>query len=173
MSPPVTRRLTPPIISVSSSPCVHRDTVLKRLAAVSQREQGATEEDIEELSWHSAGKRAKEAPMTFPACQEGVNPNGGGQTLDSMVTECLINAAMCPVPRTSATSGPFLRVWKRGRGQQEERGASGPPLCHCICPERGWSPCRGLRQMTLVSHEVMGDSRLVSNDGCVEGETIS
>jgi len=44
-----------------------------------------------------------------------------------MVTECVINAAMCPVPRTFSTSGPVLRLWKRGRGQREERGASGPP----------------------------------------------
>lgn len=112
-------------------------------------------------------------PITFPACQEGVNPRGGGQTLGSMVTECVINAAMCPVPRTFSTSGPFLRVWKRRRGQQEKRGASGPPLCHCICPERGYSLHQGLRRMTLVSHEVMGDNRLVSDDGCVEGEGIS
>lgn len=31
----------------------------------------------------------------------------------------------------------------------------------------------GLGPMTLVSHEVMGDNRLVSNDGCVEGECNS
>lgn len=32
----------------------------------------------------------------------------GGQTLGSMVTECVINAAMCPVPRTFSTpQDPF------------------------------------------------------------------
>lgn len=131
------------------------------------------EEDIEELSWLTAGKRATEAPLLSLLVRKELTPWGGGQTLGSMVTECVINAAMCPVPRTFSTSGPFLRVWKRERGQQEERGASGPPLCHCICPERGYSLCWGLRRMTLVSHEVIGDNRLVSDDGCVEGEGIS
>ncbi len=126
-----------------------------------------------ELSWLTAGKRATEAPLLSLLVRKELTPGGGGQTLGSMVTECVINAAMCPVPRTFSTSGPFLRLWKRGRGQQEERGASGPPLCHCICPERGYSLRRGLGRMTLVSHEVMGDNRLVSDDGCVEGEGIS
>lgn len=156
------------------------DAALEHLAAVSQREwgcgrgrRGAVLADC----WQTSHR----GPITFSACQEGVNPRrrrggvrrGGGQTLGSMVTECVINAAMCPVPRTFSTSGPFLRLWKRGRGQQEERGASGPPLCHCICPERGYSLRQGLRRMTLVSHEVMGDNRLVSDDGCAEGEGIS
>ena len=153
-------------------PVCDPDAGLKHLAAVSQREQrcgrgrrGAVLVDC----WQTSHR----GPITFPACQEGVNPRGGGQTLGSMVTECVINAAMCPVPRTFSTSGPFLRLWKRRRGQQEERGASGPPLCHCICPEWGYSLHRGLGRMTLVSHEVMGDNRLVSDDGCVEGKDIS
>lgn len=145
----------------------------KHLAAVSRRGQGrgrGRRGAVLAECWQTSDR----GPITFPACQEGVNPRGGGgQTLGSMVTECVINAAMCPVPRTFSTSGPFLRLWKRGRGQQEERGASGPPLCHCICPERGYSLRWGLRRMTLVSHEVMGDNRLGSDDGCVEGEGIS
>ena len=99
-------------------------------------------------------------PITFSACQERVNPGeegGGNRTLGSVVTECVINAAMCPVPRTFSTSGPFLRHWKNRRGQQEERGVSGAPLCHCICPERGYRLQLGLRRMTLVNHEVMVD----------------
>lgn len=47
--------------------------------------------------------------------------------MDSVVTDCVINAAMRPVPGTFSTSGPFLRLWKRERGQQEKRGASGAP----------------------------------------------
>lgn len=150
----------------------HSDAGLKHLAAVSQTEQGCGRGHRGAVladCWQTSHG----GPITFPACQEGVNPRGGGQTLGSMVTECVINAAMCPVPRTFSTSRLFLRLWKRGRGQQEERGASGPPLCHCICPERGYSLCRGLRRMTLVRHEVMGDNRLVSDDGCVEVESVS
>lgn len=54
-----------------------------------------------------------------------------------------------------------------------EGGVSGSPLCHSICPERGYSLRRGLRRMTFVNHEVMRDNRLVSDDGCEEGEDIS
>ncbi|TNN74325.1 hypothetical protein EYF80_015408 [Liparis tanakae] len=55
--------------------------------------------------------------------------------------------------------------------EERERSARGEggiraPLCHCICPERGYSLRQGLRRMTLVSHKVMGDTRLVSDDGC-------
>lgn len=95
----------------------------KHSGAVSQWEQGR---------WHrgtvlaDCWQTSHRGPITFPACQEGVNPRGVGQTLGSMVTECVINAAMCPVPRTFSTSGPFLRLWKRGRGQLEERGHPGP-----------------------------------------------
>lgn len=60
---------------------------------------------------------------------------------------------------------------------ERERSAEGeggirtppPPIGHCICPERGSSLDWGLRRMTHVSHEVMGDNKLVSNDRCVEG----
>lgn len=81
---------------------------------------------MEELSWLTAGKRATEAPLLSLLVRKELTPRGG-QTLGSMVTECVINAAMCPVPRTFSTLGPFLRLWKRGRGQQEERGYPGPP----------------------------------------------
>lgn len=168
--PPVTRRFTPPIISASSSLCVipeHSDTGLKHLAAVSQGEQGYGRE-------LTAGKRATEAPLlSLLVRKELTLGREGGQTLGSMVTECVINAAMCPVPRTFSTSGPFLRHWKNRRGQQQERGVSGAPLCHCICPEKGYHLQLGLRRMTLVNHEVMVEERLVSDDGCVEGEDIS
>lgn len=169
--PPITCRLTPPFISVSSSLCMIPVKKGRGTEAFSCCQSARTG------LWGCRGavlaecwQTSHRGPITFPACQEGVNPRGGGQTLGSMVTECVINAAMCPVPRTFSTLGPFLRLWKRGRGQKEERGASGPPLCHCICPERGYSLCWGLRRMTLVSHGVMGDNRLVSDDGCVEGE---
>lgn len=128
-------------------------------------------------------KPATEAPITFPACQEGVNlqeevGGGGGQTLGSMVTECVINAAMCPVPRTFATpQDPFSDSGREGGGQQEEGGGSGGGGGHPGLPYATTSVQRGdivsaggLGPMTLVSHEVMGDNRLVSDDGCVEGE---
>lgn len=54
------------------------------------------EEDIEELSWLTAGKRATEAPLLSLLVRKELTPWGGGQTLGSMVTECVINAAMCP-----------------------------------------------------------------------------
>lgn len=39
----------------------------------------------------------------------------GGQTLGSMVTECVINAAMCPVPRTFSTpQDPFSDSGREG-----------------------------------------------------------
>lgn len=117
-------------LSLSPPPCVwslwKRDMGLKHLAAVSQREQGwgrGCKGAVLAECWQTSHR----GPITFPACQEGVNPRGGGQTLGSMVTECVINAAMCPVPRTFSTLGPFLRLWSRGKGQKEERGHPGPP----------------------------------------------
>lgn len=159
----------------SPPPCVipqHSDVGLNRLAAVSQQEQGCGRGHRGSVladCWQTS----RRGPITFPGCQEGVNPRGGGQTLGSMVTECVINAAMCPVPRTFSTPGPPSQPLVQTARSVGGEGASGPSLGHGICPERGYSLHRGLRQMTFVNREVMGDNRLVSNDGCVEGESIS
>lgn len=50
---------------------------LKRLA-VSVSENRATEEDVEELSWVTAGKRATEAPLLSLVVRKELTPRGGG-----------------------------------------------------------------------------------------------
>lgn len=91
-----------------------------------------------------------------------------------MVTECVINAAMCPVPRTFSTpQDPFSDSGKEGEGQQEEEeggGHPGLPYATTSVQIGDIVSVGGLGPMTLVSHEVMGDNRLVSDDGCVEAE---
>lgn len=98
------------------------------------------------------------------------------QTLGSMVTECVINAVVCPVPRTYQPRDPFSDSSREGEVSRGRGGHPDPPppsIGHCICPERGSSLDWGLRRMTHVSHEVMGDNKLVSNDRCVEGGGVT
>lgn len=88
-----------------------------------------------------------------------------------MVTECVINAAMCPVPRTFSTpQDPFSDSGERGRGQQEGGRHPGLPYATTSVQRGDIVSAGGLGPMTLVSHEVMGDNRLVSDDGCMEEE---
>lgn len=54
----------------------------------------------------------------------------GDQTLDSVVTDCVINAAVCPVPKTFSTSGPFSdsgRELEREVSRRRGGGHPGPP----------------------------------------------
>lgn len=97
----------------------------------------------------------------------------GDQTLDSVVTDCVINAAVCPVPKTFSTSGPFSDSGRELEREVSRRrgGASGAPLCHCICPERGSGLQLGLRRMTPRQAWSYGRQQ-VSNDGCVEAEGV-
>lgn len=72
-------------------------------------------------------------------------------------------------PGPSQPQNPFSDTGM-AREVREERGASGAPLCHCICPEEGYHLQQSLRRMTLFNHEVMDDNTLASNDGCREGD---
>lgn len=60
--------------------------------------------------------------------------------------------------------------------EESERSAGGeggiraPPYATTSVQRGDIVSAGALRRMTLVSHEVMGDNRLVSDDGCVRGE---
>lgn len=117
----------------------------------------------------NADKRVRETSLLFQLVRKELTHGGWVQTLGSMVTECVINAVVCPVPRTYQPRDPFSDSSREGEVSRGRGGHPDPPLCHCICPERESSLHWGLRRMTHVSHEVMGDNKLVSNDRCVEG----
>lgn len=91
-----------------------------------------------------------------------------------MVTECVINAVVSPGPRTYQPQDPFSDSSREG---EVSRGASGAPRPPAPPPYATASVQRGdlvssgaLRRMTHVRHEVMGDNKLVSNDGFVEAD---
>ncbi|KAA8583979.1 hypothetical protein FQN60_015187, partial [Etheostoma spectabile] len=73
---------------------------------------------------------------------------------------------LLPAPQDLLNLGILSQSLEERERSAGGEGVSGPPLCHCICPERGYSLRQGLRRMTLVSHKVMGDNRLVYDDGC-------
>lgn len=115
-------------------------------------------EDVEALSGAECKPNERQRPpLLSPLVRKELTSKSrwgvggwGGQTLGSMVTECVINAAMCPVPRTFSTpQDPFSDSGREGgvsrRSGRRGEGASGPPVCHYICPKRGYSLRRGPR----------------------------
>lgn len=83
-----------------------------------------------------------------------------------MVTECVINAQSVRSPGRSQLQDTFSDIGRQ-KGQQQERGASGAPVCHSICPGGGFGLQLGLKPMTLGNHEVLaygyGNGSLVTH----------
>lgn len=141
-------RLTPPHYSSPSSLlCVanvsvhvrERETKKRKagaehLAAVTHRPGRAKGKRTRgALSGLSAGKTSDRGPpLLSPLVRKELTSErrwgrelgaGGGQTLGSMVTECVINAAMCPVPRTFSTpQDPFSDSGKEREGVSRKIG---------------------------------------------------
>lgn len=75
-----------------------------------------------------------------------------------------------PLRTLSQTLEEREGVSRRRRGVGVGGGHPGLPYATTSVQRGDMVSARGLGPMTLVSHEVMGDNRLVSDDGCVEGE---